>query len=61
MPYYKYVCNKTQGKFLTSQAEYLQSYECLGSCLVLTEHLMMKMKSSKILVCGPPCVHLVYT
>ena len=33
-----------------SQVEYLQSYDCLGSCLV-TEHSTMK--SSTLFQCGP--------
>ena len=52
--------NKPESKFLTDQAEYSQSCERLGSCLV--EHSMMK--SSTLLKCGslppyPSHIHLV--
>lgn len=41
VPDYKYVNKKLESEFLTSLAEYSQSCECLGCCLV-TEHSTMK-------------------
>ena len=50
MPDYKYMCNKIESEFLTCQAEYSESCERLGSCLV-TEYSMMKF--STLFECGP--------
>ena len=41
VPNYKYVRNKLESEFPTGQAEYSQSCERMGSCLV-TEGSMMK-------------------
>ena len=54
---HKYVCNKPESEFLTSQTEHSQSCEHLGSCLV-TECSMMKVWYVWPL---PPYIHLAHS
>ena len=49
VPNYKFVCNKSQSKFLTGEIKYCRSREHLGSRL--SERSMMK--SSMLFECGP--------
>ena len=53
---YRFIHNKSESKYLNSQAEHSQSHECLQSYLEI-EHSLMK--SSMLFEYGPHYVHLV--
>ena len=63
VPDYKYVRNKSESEFLTGQAEYSRSCECLGSCLVTERSMMKSSMLFHVFECGPipPYVHLAST
>ena len=59
VPNYKYGRNKPESEFLTVQAEYSESCERLGSCLVTERSMMKSSMLFHVFECGP--LHLMST
>jgi len=63
VPDYKYRRNKPESEFLTGQAEYSWSCECLGSCLAVECSMMRSSMLFQVFECSLllPYVHLAST